>query len=614
MKPERIPSILKAFENNADRAILINGRWGVGKTYQLLAHISGQSKKEKKEKKYVYVSMFGKETIDDIHTELFAKINTGKHVAKKIIKMIPKVAPLIVDGVDLIESLQYALKTETNTQNQEDQTANEANPRGEVINKLTSRIKDFVESFFNNKIKKRKKKKIIVILDDFERLDFYKISIETLMGYFHTLILQQIKVVVACNEGEILKYETVETKNKTIDKYKDFREKVFDRKYTITSSNEEIMRSYWGDDNYLLDDLMIREMQDNLRLSSRASQFYGEVKSTISKANENIDKVIDKKDLIRSSIYIVVGTYTNEYQSRYEKDLLKAKDNYKKKILEGYTRVLSEDFHGEISEKVGKIQYVACYLSGINSPWLLALCKLYYFNDDMALKELLNMNNDYERNPLRKEVTFLSHSEKEKWFERQIDYIFHTSKFSPSHIEASIARMVTYKYMNDMLMDQIVSHIIDNKEYNIDWIKELYYHGETYCYEGSMLFIKKLLQRFEESEYEDFLETIRIAWAEKHFGELHNYLLQPPKCAIKTECNMYGFKSEVIAFFKENNYLLCDLKGTITQKEWYVCLAMRKLARENGFWDDMKAYIETMTVDSDPTVDERKRILLRENE
>jgi chromosomal replication initiation ATPase DnaA len=85
MKPESIPEILKKFEDNTDRAIMIDGRWGIGKTYQLLAHISGQSRKEKRKKKYVYVSMFGKETIDDIHTELYAKMNPGRIIIGKIV-------------------------------------------------------------------------------------------------------------------------------------------------------------------------------------------------------------------------------------------------------------------------------------------------------------------------------------------------------------------------------------------------------------------------------------------------------------------------------------------------------------------------------------------------
>ena len=84
-----------------------------------------------------------------------------------------------------------------------------------------------------SKIKKRKKVNTIVIFDDFERLDFEKISIKTLMGYLHSLILQQIKLVIACNEKEILKTTNEEDKTE----YKDFREKVFDRRYAITSSD-----------------------------------------------------------------------------------------------------------------------------------------------------------------------------------------------------------------------------------------------------------------------------------------------------------------------------------------------------------------------------------------
>ena len=377
MKPERIPEILKKFEDNTDRAIMIDGRWGIGKTYQLLAHISGQSRKEKRKKKYVYVSMFGKETIDDIHTELYAKMNPGKHTAKKAIRLIPKVAPLITGGVDLVESLQFALKTEANELPQKNQIACVTNEAAEKAGKIASEIGEFQETVSNKRIKKRRGNKTIVVFDDFERLDFDKISIETLMGYFHTLILQHIKVVVACNEGEILKSD----EDKKIEKYKDFREKVFDRRYIITATGEEILRSYWGEDKDLLDDCMTKELQNNLRLSNRAAHFYVEAKSILSRINENYENAIRKKDIMRCCIYIIVGTYTDSYKKYYEEALSKLADNAQRVFAESYAKASDKAFSQELSERVGKIQYVACHDNNINNMWLLAFCKLYYFSD-----------------------------------------------------------------------------------------------------------------------------------------------------------------------------------------------------------------------------------------
>ena len=605
MKPERIPEILKKFEDNTDRAIMIDGRWGIGKTYQLLAHISGQSRKEKRKKKYVYVSMFGKETIDDIHTELYAKMNPGRNTAKKAIRLIPKVAPLITGGVDLVESLQFALKTEANELPQKNQIACVTNEAAEKAGKIASEIGEFQEAVSNKGIKKRRGNKTIVVFDDFERLDFDKISIETLMGYFHTLILQHIKVVVACNEGEILKSD----EDKKIEKYKDFREKVFDRRYIITATDEEILRSYWGEDKDLLDDCMTKELQNNLRLSNRAAHFYVEAKSILSRINENYENAIRKKDIMRCCIYIIVGTYTDSYKKYHEEALSKLAKNTQRVIAENYAKVSDKAFSQELSERVGKIQYVACHDNNINNMWLLAFCKLYYFSDENDITDLLEGEESYDMNPLRKEVTFLPQVEKNIWFERQVGYIFETKKINMSQLEGCISRMATYDFLDASLMEKIAQHIVDNKESN-EWLKEVVTFPGVHAFRECEEFQKILKQKYEESEFNDYLFKLERAWIDKSFDVVYDYLLNPPWYALKNYPYQKEFKTEVIDFLENNNYLICDLKGGIEKYEWWVTTLMIKIARENGFGEKMQDTIEAVSDNNDPTVRERKRILL----
>ena len=66
---------------------------------------------------YKYVSLFGKESIDEIHTEIYRQFHPIRYGAKKAVNLIPKVASLgnFLPGAagsiaNTISSLQYALK------------------------------------------------------------------------------------------------------------------------------------------------------------------------------------------------------------------------------------------------------------------------------------------------------------------------------------------------------------------------------------------------------------------------------------------------------------------------------------------------------------------------
>ena len=89
MESKSILEILKNFEkDNTYKKILINGRWGIGKSFYTNQYIEGKNNA-------IYISLFGKENIEviqeEIAKELFKKANSkkkfwkkGKELAKKI--------------------------------------------------------------------------------------------------------------------------------------------------------------------------------------------------------------------------------------------------------------------------------------------------------------------------------------------------------------------------------------------------------------------------------------------------------------------------------------------------------------------------------------------------
>lgn len=74
MNAEKIYDILLKFSSNNQRGILIDGSWGIGKTYQInrfLEKIEVDNKKEKvksKKTKIIYSSLFGLDSISELHT------------------------------------------------------------------------------------------------------------------------------------------------------------------------------------------------------------------------------------------------------------------------------------------------------------------------------------------------------------------------------------------------------------------------------------------------------------------------------------------------------------------------------------------------------------------
>ncbi|OJA03817.1 P-loop NTPase fold protein, partial [Bathymodiolus thermophilus thioautotrophic gill symbiont] len=65
--------------------VSINGKWGVGKTY-----FWNEFKYKLTDQKTAYVSLFGKEKISDIRTDILLQVTSkGKHFAKnlKVIKL-----------------------------------------------------------------------------------------------------------------------------------------------------------------------------------------------------------------------------------------------------------------------------------------------------------------------------------------------------------------------------------------------------------------------------------------------------------------------------------------------------------------------------------------------
>lgn len=167
MNAEKIYDILLKFSSNNQRGLLIDGSWGIGKTYQInrfLEKIEADNKKEKdksKKTKIIYSSLFGLDSISELHTELFAKLNPFANVVKNAVGVISPAFSLIpYAGEAVSSSVSYAIgKVDENIQK----------PKNKIKRKTT-------------------KKRIIIILDDIERVS-PSFDYSTLLGYINQTYL-----------------------------------------------------------------------------------------------------------------------------------------------------------------------------------------------------------------------------------------------------------------------------------------------------------------------------------------------------------------------------------------------------------------------------------------
>ena len=201
------------YENNLEYAVLLKGKWGSGKTFFI------KNFEELKEIKFVYVSLFGLKTIEEVHEKIFESFHpllSSKgtkflsSILKGAIKFGTKVE--IEDLISLDKDLEKELNKYINIEIEE--------------NNLIRNIFNYAPKI----LRKDNKKNIVFVFDDLERC---LIKTEHLFSLISDFVEQKgLKLIVIGNEEEIKKQEYDKFKEKIIGKefeiYLNFEEAFFD--------------------------------------------------------------------------------------------------------------------------------------------------------------------------------------------------------------------------------------------------------------------------------------------------------------------------------------------------------------------------------------------------
>lgn len=580
MNVENLCEVFENFKNDNNRAILVDGPWGVGKTYQILQFLKRDSSDKKNENKLIYVTLFGKTTIDEIHTDIYSKLHPVQDLAKQVVQIIPKVAPLFGTVGSIVSNLEFAL----NTNEQKNDSI------GENIEKAVQGVQslaDNINSVSNNeKTIKKTKNKTIVILDDLERIDSEKMPYGDLLGYINNLFLQNIKVIVVCNSKEINGND-----------FTSFKEKVIDREYKISATNPQIIVSYFDEYSFILKDYIIEEFDNNLRIALRVSNFYKEVMKQLSAYNKKYYEKISNEVILFYCALVVTGCNSKKYTDAQNKP------DAKKHLL--FT--LSDD------ENIQSIAQSICnYLvnkqpsAHILDSLIFGLLEGYYYN---TYDRLASIFVDVKKlnDPFLEESFCLSDDEKEKLFTRQFERIKDAPTISSRRITNVIDAMCRYEKFSDIdnREDVIIENLLEKgEEKEIHYLMELPFGG---C-KRYLSFSKKMKSKYDSKQISTMVNNLNDSYRNGKYTEVYDFLGEIERMSLFAVNN--NLHNDILNAIKSNNFFIENLFDTIEMSQWEVAHKICEVAVRFGFTEDVAAYIKSLDYEDDNSAKERYDFLL----
>ncbi|TCB65548.1 P-loop NTPase fold protein [Acinetobacter sp. ANC 4178] len=251
---------------NVGTAIAITGSWGVGKTFFWNSFRDEVNFK----KKYVYVSLFGLESLSDLKTHIYSNIENN-HSALEIPRWIRGLPSILKDT----RVSQFG---------------------------VSASAKVFDSLMFNQV------KDAIICFDDFERMS-NKLDIKDVMG-----LANQLKLEKNCQVILILDEDKAEGENKK--KYAEYKEKLIDETIIINSV-EPLIRANTQDMDEPLIELMVKFADE---LGVHNFRFFQKVIKLYKQFREQLPETVadSTKEIIL--VRILQGYFIEEFGISYEFD------------------------------------------------------------------------------------------------------------------------------------------------------------------------------------------------------------------------------------------------------------------------------------------------------
>lgn len=518
MKTENIKNVINNLIKGDERAILISGVWGIGKTYAIEEYIKSKKKDIKEKKiKIAYSSLFGKNSLDEVNTELYQLF----HPAKKVLQVITNVAKLVNVGAGLSCGLNLNLDNDS-------------------IN-------------FNNKLRASEKIKSLIILDDFERKSD-KISSEDMLGFINGLLNQGFKVVVLADldtefgktikKYKILKVEkneeivenVVSKINLSEDMLGFYKEKVFDRIYKITETPEDVIKNIFGEDFKYVTTTLQKEFENNIRFSIKANSLFKQITNYLKEKKYETTKF---DVIMKACVYAVIELMTNRYSKIFEEqvnnsDYLKYSERKFENFITNYDKSLKNEYS---------------VLSAVNA---------IYINEDYSIID--SIFNPEDGIDVSKSCFYFSDDNKKKVINEQYNFILSIkdgTEFSHSNVNQYLRDWFTYAYYIDL------SFIDKSKLF--EKLNSLHFRIDGFGEESQTFinFIDEYNNYCSEQIKHEIVSLLQFDNLEKLNEGLYNI-------SRRYEELDDGSQEYISNHLKDNGFFLQKINGDMSYDEWHI--------------------------------------------
>ncbi|WP_419764676.1 MAG: P-loop NTPase fold protein [Arcobacter sp.] len=495
-------------------AVLLKGKWGSGKTHYINEYKKHLSKINQK---YIYVSLYGVTSYDEIETKFLETIHPKLYNKKTI--FAGKIAKQLLKGTLRID------------------LDDDDKPDGNVAFK----IPDFKpEDLLNTK-------DYILIFDDLERCS---IKIIDLLGYLNFFVEHQsYKVIVIANEEELEKTEkytsikekligkTFEFKSNPILAYDNFllelkntnniKEGILsDRKMQILelfeksqSNNLRALRQSLLDFERFYDDVLLNHLENKELIQDVLYWFFlfsFEIRQgnsdilDLPKLSEEYHELLSTKDNKEKAEKTNYKLYLNRYNLQSDMNVIIFFNVWKEILIDSNIK------KDEIDNSLKNSKYYAS--KNINS-W--KLLHSYYNLDDEELIKLSNEiyfklhDNQYKKFEEVKIVSSILLSLKEKNLINKIEF----------SLIYEIKKQIDFLFDNNLISDEV---ILDKDPYSFD--HEDY---EGYMYMESKLFTSVVSEYIKDKTAKKLEEKLKVdssliiaAISENNINRLYSMLFQ----------------------------------------------------------------------------------------
>lgn len=588
MDSNKIYEILNKFVSNKQRGILIDGSWGIGKTYQINLFLkkiekdnnskdntskTNKSKNSNSKTKVIYSSLFGLQSIRDLHTELYTKMHPRQKFLKHAINTIsPAISIVPYAGNSISKVVSYAI--------------------GE-IDANTSKLKSRTEE-------KQVKNRNIIILDDLERVD-NDFDYSTLLGYINQLYLLGLKVVCICDTSKISNV-----------KFDELKEKVFDRYYKVSKANKDVIKMYFRENSNIINDEIISLFNDNLRTASKTALFYREIKEHIDSLDNDKYTKIDDRTLIWYVSLIVSGINKSIISNNYTR-VKKPFDTTFDRFFNSFNDEKIADCLNFLYQKDQEDNHMFQILKGtiINSYTLIESVAFAYLHDDYdCLDGLLKKIDTSSTDEI--DFFYLSSAARIDAIDK---YIKSSSSKTDLLTEKELSKIVSMyrfdeinkvKYNEDDYISLISKRMIGVSDRTISKL----YFDELYS-DKELEFVLKLRNKYQRNLIATKLEELERSFKNKDYINITETLniVQQKKYFHMEKNGVRDLIDDVKNLFLLNDFFLPELKGTISEKEWNLAEKICWFIHGFNFEEELKKFLINKEKNTND-IDEKTRLKL----